>query len=190
MKLDENRRQRLEFLADNLSVDYKGDDSIRALLDAIDKAAGEVLEHLKTVHEDVCAEDGKGKGAALMLEILQRDFDALDSQEARDIIISSLSKPYGFYSSGLFLDEVNERCVACSITNSEGTVTIENGAIVGLDALSEYCRLISDFVPPFYRCVSSGKGASFSKWDSLSASWYQLDKMDMPFYLIETFNIK
>lgn len=190
MKLDEERSRRLKFLADNLSIDYEEDEGAAAMINAVDNAIGDAFEYLKSTLEDAQAADGLGKGAALLLEILQRDFEELDETQSKELIISSFSKPFGYYESGAFFSELNKYAEPVSITYSQGAVKIECGAVSSLDALIRFCKAVSDFVPPFLPCTASGSGASFSEWDGLSASWYQLEKMDMPFYFIETFNIQ
>ena len=190
MKLDEERSRRLKFLADNLSIDYEGDEGAAAMLNAVDNVLGDAFKYLKSTLEDAQAADGLGKGAALLLEILQRDFAELDETQSKELIISSFSKLFGYYESGAFLSELNKYAESVSITYSQGAVKIECSAVSSLDALIRFCKAVSDFVPPFLPCTASGSGASFSEWDRLSASWYQLEKMDMPFYFIETFNIQ
>lgn len=190
MKLNEERSKRLKFLADNLSFDYENDKNNSVLLNTVDNAIKEVFEYLKKVLEDAYATDPKGKGAALFLEILQRDIDSLDDEESKNLIVSSLSKPFSYYESGAFLNLLNELAVRSTVSYRLKAVKIESDVISDIDTLNEYCRIISNFVPPFFPCTASGNGVKFSVWDGLTASWYQLDKMNMPFYFMDTLYVE
>lgn len=152
--------------------------ALAAGFDIINSALDDILKNIF-----VQTADKKGLGMYLSL-INEKQEDNCES--SRNIIFNRFSKGSGYMKYDDFISALKQ-------TGSKGNVYITGNSInipdlaypIDKDSLIKAGSFIKNYKPVFCHITFNGGGIDFNGIDRLDMPWYQLDDVNLPFYLLE-----
>ena len=151
---------------------------VRAYAAAVSKAQEAAQKALSEVFTDTMGEDG----LRLYCDLLNIEPGGTQ-EETKEKIISRLSK-------GPYIMGKNEFDSACANTpgynissDLEGEKITVNP--VNKETLGGLSNLVNNYYPATYIPNITGSGITFNSFDALDYRWYELDALELPFYLWE-----
>jgi len=140
---------------------------------------------LDDILKNIFVQTADKKGLGMYLSLINKK-QADDCESSRNSIFERFSKDSGYMKYDDFI-------VALKQAGSTGDVYITGNSInipdlaypADKDSLINAGRFIKNYKPVFCSISFDGSGIDFNSIDSLDMHWYQLDEVNLPFYLLE-----
>lgn len=173
---------RLLSLFQTVGLGGEAGDKERAEVKAYAAAASAALEGAEQALSEVFADTMSEKGILMYCDLLNIESGSTP-QETKEKIIDRLSQ--GFYLIGAqeFRDMEN---------NTPGyNYTVEilhekvNISPVSRETLQGFSELFNNYYPAFFTPEFTGTGLTFDLLESLGYRWFEIEELDLPFYVWE-----
>lgn len=146
-----------------------------------------ITQQLDRMMKNVFIQTADKEGIGMFLSLINKS--RTDNQEAdRESVLNSMAcggylQKSDFENNAALISSRFEYNASDLLVQLKGLIAEKN--YKSLKAASEF---VKNYVPVCCNVDFAGSGMDFDAFDALGIYWFQLDDIDMPFYMIETIN--
>ena len=175
---------RLEKLMKKLGFSMLNGSFTKAEMKAYAAAVSLAEEKMKNTLKNTFIGTADDLGISMFLSMIG-ETPASTSSKSKENVISAVSDQRGFYTKSYFDSVVQSLGTGSTYTVSGSVMDLQYAGNTNRPMLDDYSKLITDCNPCIV-LVDNKSGRAFSKWDSASFRWFEIDKRNIPFSTLDT----
>lgn len=147
-----------------------------------------LFEYLDWMFAECFVQTADDMGLELFLSLMD-ERKTTDKQADRLAVISRFSKCRDYIGYNDFIEALKKVSPEAECVIGKAKITLLH--FVSADSpekLIRAGRFIKEYVPVFCMVSFGGSGIAFNAFDLLDMPWFQLDEVNLPFYLLDELN--
>lgn len=173
---------RLEGLMKSLALSVEEGSYTRAEMKAYAAGIELATQELEAVLKNLFADTASTGGLAMFLSLIGEK-PAASQEASRRLITNAISAGRRALTKSEFDEILSSMGCAYSVSGNE--IFLELNSSFSRELLETVMKLIRDHVPCSSVLSPVGNGRRFDDWDNLALRWFELDGLNMPFYIAE-----
>ena len=173
---------RLEHLMKSLMLSVEKGSYTRAEMKAYAAAIELAAQRLEDVLKNLFADTAGLSGLSMFLSLIGEK-PAASQEESRRIITEAISAERRAHTGSEFGKLLSD--MGCTYNVSANEITLKFNSAFSRSVLDTIAKIMKDYAPGTSVIHPGGNGRKFSEWDGLGLRWFELDSLNMPFYIAE-----
>lgn len=173
---------RLEGLMKSLSLSVEEGSYTRAEMRAYAVGIGLAAQALEEVLKNLFVDTASTGGLAMFLSLIGEK-PAASQEESRRLITNVISTGRRALTKSEF--DMNLKAMGFTYSVSGNEIRLSMQSVVTRKVLENIRKVVNDYVPCSSVLALVGNGRSFAEWDTLALRWFELDGLNLPFYIAE-----
>lgn len=152
---------------------------------AISAGFGLISELLDDMLNNIFVQTADGEGLKMLLSLINKGHSS-DAEADRKLILNRFSKGWGYPDYDEFVKNLS-RIGPFAECDINGTYIYITGAACPAlaDSMLEAGSFIKEYMPAVCTPSFAGNGIRYEYFDWLDMPWFQLDEVNLPFYLLD-----
>lgn len=173
---------RLEGLMKSLSLSVEEGSYTRAEMRAYAVGIGLAAQALEEVLKNLFVDTASTGGLAMFLSLIGEK-PAASQEESRRLITNVISAGRRALTKSEF--DMSLKAMGFTYSVSGNEIRLSMQSVVTRKVLENIRKVVNDYVPCSSVLTLVGNGRSFAEWDTLALRWFELDGLNLPFYIAE-----
>lgn len=173
---------RLESLMKSLALSVEKGSYTRAEMMAYAAGIELAAENLEEVLKNLFVDTASTSGLAMFLSLIGEKPNASENS-LRNMIRNAISSGVMWFSKTEFNGFLSSMGFTYSVSGNEIRLSMKSA--LTRKTLENIRKVVNDYVPCSSVLTLAGNGRSFAEWDTLALRWFELDALNMPFYIAE-----
>ena len=173
---------RLEGLMKSLMLSVEEGSYTRAEMKAYAAGIELAAQALEEVLKNLFVDTASTGGLAMFLSLIGEKPNASENT-LRNLIRNAISSGVMWFSKTEFNGFLSSMGFTYSVSGNE--IRLSMKSVVTRKVLENIRKVVNDYVPCSSVLTLVGNGRSFAEWDTLALRWFELDGLNLPFYIAE-----